>query len=167
MPLPGGELAGRNIPMMTAYVRIRCSRKLHRRRSALDPLGPVDVTAGSLNTPRTKLPGPCCRTCWPRSLLKIHREQKPMDVFVLVVAKGGPKLQKAESGGAQCQRSVTQGGLCGGNLQEPHHGGIRQAKSDRRLLTSTARWWIRPGSRGRTISSWIGFPELRLTSKAG
>ena len=36
-----------------------------------------------------------------------HTEQKPMDVFALVVAKGGPKLQKStETGKPDCARTV-------------------------------------------------------------
>jgi uncharacterized protein (TIGR03435 family) len=42
--------------------------------------------------------------------LQIHREQRPTEVYSLVVAKGGPKLQKAAgSGAADCDRMGDRG----------------------------------------------------------
>jgi len=39
-----------------------------------------------------------------RFKLKLHRETKEMPVYSLVVAKGGPKLQKADIEEKDCQR---------------------------------------------------------------
>src|SRR5579863_6732188 len=42
-----------------------------------------------------------------RFKLQLHQEKRAMDVFALVVAKGGPKLQKAaETGRPECTRTV-------------------------------------------------------------
>jgi uncharacterized protein (TIGR03435 family) len=39
--------------------------------------------------------------------LAVHTEERPMDVYVLVVGKGGPKFQKsAEEGKPDCKRSL-------------------------------------------------------------
>jgi uncharacterized protein (TIGR03435 family) len=112
--LPGGQMAGRNIPMMTLLTFAYDVREnyivggpswIHSDR--------FDVIAKAApNTPRTKLPFMLQNLLAQEFKLKMHREEKPMDVFVLVVGKGGPKLQKAaEAGGAACERSVTQEGF--------------------------------------------------------
>jgi uncharacterized protein (TIGR03435 family) len=47
--------------------------------------------------------------------LQIHREQRPMTIYALVVAKGGPKLQNAAgTGEADCDRVGEQGPDAGG-----------------------------------------------------
>ena len=46
-----------------------------------------------------------------RFKLKIHRESKEMQVYELVVGKGGPKLEKAEIEGKDCPGSQADGGI--------------------------------------------------------
>jgi uncharacterized protein (TIGR03435 family) len=112
--LPSGQVSARNIPMMTLLTFAYDVREdyimggpnwLRSDRFDIIAKAPPD-------TPRTNLPLMLQALLAQEFKLKIHREQKPMDVFVLTVGKGGPKIQSAAgSGAADCQRSVTQEGF--------------------------------------------------------
>jgi uncharacterized protein (TIGR03435 family) len=108
--LPGGQFAARNISL---YDLIRFAYNVRDEYIVGAPnwlrSERVDITAKA--PPGT--PDPTLHLMLQPLLaqefkLAVHQERRPMDVWVLTVAKNGPKLQKsAGSGPPDCKRTVT------------------------------------------------------------
>jgi len=107
--LPGGEISARNIPMKEF---LKFAYNVRDEQLAGGPAwlnsDRFDITGKA--TPGT--PDETLRLMLQNLLekefkLAVHREQRPMDVYALVVGKNGPKLQKATgSGKPDCRRRV-------------------------------------------------------------
>lgn len=103
--LPGGRV---DLPNVTVKSLIMVSYGVQENMIAGGPKwidsDHFDIVAKAPpDTPRNALRLMLQSLLAERFKLAIHREDKPMPVYVLVVAKGGPKLQKATSGPQQCR----------------------------------------------------------------
>jgi uncharacterized protein (TIGR03435 family) len=107
--LPGGQISVRNVPMKEF---LKFAYNLRDEQISGGPpwfdSDRFDITGKA--TPGT--PDDTLRLMLQNFLAKefklaVHQEQRPMDVYALIVGKGGPKLQKAAgSGKVDCRRRV-------------------------------------------------------------
>jgi uncharacterized protein (TIGR03435 family) len=107
--LPGGEISARNIPMKELL------KFAYNIRDEQLGSGPAWLGSDRFDITGKATPGAPDDTLrlMLQSLLEkefkltVHQEQRPMDVYALIVGKGGPKLQKAAgSGNRDCRRRV-------------------------------------------------------------
>jgi uncharacterized protein (TIGR03435 family) len=110
--LPDGEISARNIPMKEF---LKFAYFAHDVRDEQIAGGPAWLNSDRFDTVGKATPGTPDETIrlMLQNLLEkefklaVHQEQRPMDVYALVVGKGGPKLQKAAgSGKVDCRRRV-------------------------------------------------------------
>jgi len=114
----GGQLTARNVPL-----KYLIAEGYHVRMDQLEAPGwtgseRYDIVAKAAPTTSTdELRRMVIRLLQDRLKLATHTEQKPMQVFVLVVGKGGPKLTKSTGeppevrpGYNHCRASVTPAG---------------------------------------------------------
>src|SRR3984885_1711574 len=103
--LPGGQV---NLPNITLKSLIMLSYGLNEDMlrgapSWIDP-DPSDIVAKAPpGTSRDGVRAMVQSLLADRFKLTIHREDKPAEVYEMVVAKSGPKLQKASGGPQQCR----------------------------------------------------------------
>ena len=56
----------------------------------------IDASQTAKARPATSNGRAWCRSCSPSASVSIHRDKKELSIYVLSVAKGGPKLAKSE-----------------------------------------------------------------------
>ena len=69
--------------------------------------------------------------------LKVHREMRPVPVYALVIAKGGPKLQTVKPGEIRHIESGPPGFMSGTNVDMPLFINEHPAKVDRPVIDKT------------------------------
>jgi uncharacterized protein (TIGR03435 family) len=149
--LPGGRI---DLPNVTVKSLILVAYDLQEDTITGGP-GWIDsdhfdiVAKAPPDTPRDKIRLMLRALLAERFKLAIHREDKPMPVYAMVVGKDGPKLQKAAGGPSQCSWNNPGSGL----IQRQCHNMTMEE-----LAASMPRWGM---------ANRIDLPVVDLTGIKG